>query len=195
MSVLIPTVIEKTANGERSYDLYSRLLKDRIIMLNGDVNSTSANIIVAQLLLLESEKPESEIVFYINSPGGDLIAGMSIIDTMNFIKCDVRTIVAGEAASMGSLIASSGTKGKRMMLKHSTHMIHQILGGATGQASDVEIHTNEMLRWKTILNKTYQDITGHPFAKIEKDTDRDNFLTAKESVAYGLADEIITRRE
>lgn len=195
MSTLIPMVIEKTAGGERSYDIYSRLLKERIIMLNGEVNDASANIILAQLLFLESESPESEIVFYINSEGGHLTSGMAIIDTMNFISCDVRTIVAGQACSMGSLIASSGTKGKRMMLKNSTHMIHQVLGGATGQASDVEIHTNEMLRWKKVLNGIYVENTGQTPEAIEKDTDRDNFLTAKDSVAYGLADEIIIKRK
>jgi len=194
MSGLIPMVIEKTPNGERSYDIYSRLLKERIIMLNGVVDDNSCNVIVAQMLFLESEAPDAEILFYINSPGGSVTAGMSVIDTMNFIKCDVRTIVAGEACSMGSLLAASGTKGKRMMLKHSTHMIHQVLAGYKGQASDMEIHTNETLRWKKALNDVYVTVTGKPYKTIYADTDRDNFMTADESVAYGLADEVILKR-
>jgi len=194
MSGLIPMVVEKTAQGERSYDIYSRLLKERIIMLNGPVDQVSSNVIVAQMLYLESENPDAEILLYIDSPGGSVTAGMSVIDTMNFIKCDVRTIVAGQAASMGSLIASSGTKGKRMMLKHATHMIHQVLAGYSGQASDIEIHTAETLRWKKALNEVYVTNTGKPYATIEKDTNRDNFMDAPESVAYGLADEIILKR-
>jgi len=194
MSGLIPMVIEKTPNGERSYDIYSRLLKERIIMLNGVVDDNSCNVIVAQMLFLESEDPDAEILFYINSPGGSVTAGMAVIDTMNFIKCDVRTIVAGEACSMGSLLAASGTNGKRMMLKHGTHMIHQVLAGYKGQASDIEIHTNETLRWKKALNDVYVNVTGKPYSVIEKDTDRDNFMTAGESVAYGLADEVILKR-
>lgn len=194
MSNLIPYVIEQTPNGERSYDIYSRLLKERIIMLNGGVNEQSCNSIMAQMLFLESENPDAEILFYINSPGGTVTDGMAVIDTMNFIKCDVRTIVAGQACSMGSLLASSGTKGKRMMLPHSTHMIHQVLAGYQGQASDIEIHTRETLRWKKALNQIYANVTGKPLAQIEKDTDRDNFMTAEESIAYGLADEIITSR-
>jgi ATP-dependent Clp protease protease subunit len=194
MSGLIPIVVEKTPQGERSYDIYSRLLKDRIIMLNGGVDDNSANVIVAQMLFLESENPDEDIVFYINSPGGGVSAGMSIVDTMDFIKCDVRTIVAGQAASMGSMLASCGTKGKRMMLKHSTHMIHQVLSGYQGQASDIELHTKETLRWKDVLNNKYAEVTGKPFEQIVKDTDRDNFMDAKTAVAYGLADEIITKR-
>lgn len=194
MPALIPYVIEQTPNGERSYDIYSRLLKERIVMLNGGVDEASCNSIMAQMLFLESENPEAEILFYINSPGGSVTDGMAVIDTMNFIQCDVRTIVAGQACSMGSLLASSGTKGKRMMLKHSTHMIHQVLAGYKGQASDIEIHTNETLRWKKALNEVYVQNTGKTYAVIEKDTDRDNFMTAEESVAYGLADQVITDR-
>ena len=194
MNGLIPMVIEKTPNGERSYDIYSRLLKERIVMLTGSVNEASCNVIVAQMLFLESENPDADIVFYINSGGGEVTSGMSVIDTMNFIKCDVRTIVAGQACSMGSLIASSGAKGKRMMLKHGTHMIHQVLAGYKGQASDLEIHTNETLRWKTALNNVYVENTATDYATIEADTNRDNFMTAEESVEYGLADEVITER-
>ena len=194
MSGLIPMVVEKTPNGERSYDIYSRLLKERIVMLNGGVDDNSANVIMAQLLFLESISPEADIIFYINSPGGSVTAGMAVIDTMNFTKCDVRTIVAGQACSMGSLIAASGTKGKRMMLKHGTHMIHQVLAGFNGQASDIELHTKETLRWKKALNDVYVDVTGKSYEVILKDTDRDNFMTAEESIAYGLADEIITKR-
>ena len=192
---LVPMVIEKTPNGERSYDIYSRLLKERTIMLSGEVTGPVCNVIVAQLLYLESENPDAEITLYIDSPGGSVTAGMSVIDTMNFIKCDVRTIVTGQAASMGSLIASSGTKGKRMMLKHSTHMIHQVLAGFQGQASDIELHTNETLRWKKALNTVYVGNTGKDYATIEKDTDRDNFMDSKASVAYGLADEVILKRQ
>jgi len=191
---LIPMVVERTPNGERSYDLYSRLMKDRIIMLTGKVDDNSANILVAQMLFLESENPKADILFYIDSPGGSVTAGMAVYDTMNYIKCDVRTVVTGQAASMGSLLASSGTKGKRMMMPHSTHMIHQVLAGYSGQASDMEIHTNETLRWKTALNNVYVANTGRSYATIEQDTDRDNFKTAAESVKYGLADEIITKR-
>jgi len=194
MTTLVPVVIEKTPNGERSYDIYSRLLKERIIMLNGVVDENSCNSIIAQMLYLESDNPDSEILFYINSPGGSVTDGMAVIDTMNFIKCDIRTIVAGQACSMGSLLAASGTKGKRMMLKHGTHMIHQVLAGYKGQASDLEIHTNETLRWKKALNDVYVTVTGKPYTTIEKDTDRDNFMTSEESVAYGLADEVILKR-
>jgi len=194
MSNLVPIVIEKTPQGERSYDIYSRLLKDRIVMLNGDVNERSANIIIAQMLFLESENPDAEIVFYINSPGGSVVDGMAIIDTMNFIKCDVSTIVAGQACSMASLLAASGTKGLRLMLPHATHMIHQVLGGYKGQASDIKIHAEETIRWKNVLNGHYARITGKSIEEIERDTDRDNFMTAEESVAYGLADKIIEKR-
>jgi len=195
MTTLVPVVIEKTPNGERSYDIYSRLLKERIIMLNGVVDENSCNSIIAQMLYLESDNPDAEILFYVNSPGGSVTDGMAVIDTMNFIKCDIRTIVAGQACSMGSLLAASGTKGKRMMLKHGTHMIHQVLAGYKGQASDLEIHTNETLRWKKALNDVYVTVTGKPYKTIYEDTDRDNFMTAEESVAYGLADEVIVTRK
>jgi len=195
MSVLIPMVIEKTPHGERSYDIYSRLLKERIIMLNGEVNDHSSNLIVAQMLFLESEDPSAEIVFYINSVGGSVTAGMAVKDTMDFINCDVRTIVQGQACSMGSILASSGTKGKRQMLKHSTHMIHQVMAGHSGQASDLEIHTNEILRWKRVLNGIYVDNTDQSYERILADTDRDNYMTAEQSVAYGLADEIVKVRK
>ena len=191
---LIPMVIEKTPNGERSYDIFSRLLKERTIMLTGPVDQGVCSVVVAQLLYLESENPKAEITMYIDSPGGSVTAGMSVIDTMNFIGCDVRTIVTGQACSMGSLIASSGAKGKRMMLKHGTHMIHQVLAGYSGQASDIELHTNETLRWKKALNNVYVDNTGKTYLVIERDTDRDNFMDAEASVAYGLADEVILKR-
>ena len=191
---LIPYVIEQTPNGERSYDIYSRLLKERIVMLTGGVDEQSCNSIMAQMLLLESDNPEADIIFYINSPGGEVTSGMSVIDTMNFIQCDVVTVVAGQACSMGSLIASSGTNGKRYMLKHSTHMIHQVLAGFQGQASDIELHTKETLRWKRVLNEVYVKNTGKSYSVIEKDTDRDNFMDAQTAVDYGLADLVITNR-
>jgi len=191
---LVPMVVESTSKGERAYDIYSRLLKDRVIMLTTDVNEQSASLIVAQLLFLESEDANKEVLFYINSPGGSVTAGLSILDTMNFIKCDIRTVVMGQAASMGSLLASSGTKGKRMMLPNSRHLIHQPLGGAQGQASDMEIQVKEILRMKKQLTDIYVVNTGKSYSELEKDMDRDNIMTAAESVAYGLADEIITKR-
>jgi len=191
---LVPMVVESTSKGERAYDIYSRLLKDRVIMLTTDVNEQSASLIVAQLLFLESEDANKEVLFYINSPGGSVTAGLSILDTMNFIKCDIRTVVMGQAASMGSLLASSGTKGKRMMLPNSRHLIHQPLGGAQGQASDMEIQVKEILRMKKQLTDIYVANTGKSYSELEKDMDRDNIMTASESVAYGLADEIITKR-
>jgi len=194
MPNLVPIVIEKTAQGERSYDIYSRLLKDRIIMLDTDVSEHSASLIVAQMLFLESEDPDSDILFYINSPGGSVTAGMSIYDTMQFIKCDVSTIVVGQAASMGSLLASSGTAGKRKILSHARHMIHQPLGGASGQASDVEIQAKELLRWKTILTDVYSHHTGKDIETLHHDMERDNFMNAQESIDYGLADEILETR-
>lgn len=194
MSNLIPTVIEKTANGERAYDIYSRLLKDRIIMLDTDVNSHSASLITSQLLFLESENPDADILFYINSPGGSVSAGMAIYDTMNFIKCDVSTIVMGMAASMGSLLSTAGAKGKRRMLPHATHMIHQPLGGSSGQATEVEIQYKELQRWKETLTNIYVKHTGKDYATLEADMDRDNYMTAPEALAYGLVDEIITTR-
>ena len=194
MPDLIPTVIEKTANGERAYDIYSRLLKDRIIMLDTDVNSHSASLITSQLLFLESENPDADILFYINSPGGSVSAGMAIYDTMNFIKCDVSTIVMGMAASMGSLLSTAGAKGKRRMLPHATHMIHQPLGGSSGQESEVEIQYKELQRWKETLTNIYVKHTGKDYATLEADMDRDNYMTAPEALAYGLVDEIITTR-
>jgi ATP-dependent Clp protease protease subunit len=194
MSTLVPMVVERTSNGERAMDIYSRLLKDRVVMLTTDVNEQSASLIVAQLLFLESEDASKEVLFYINSPGGSVTAGLSILDTMNFIKCDIRTVVMGQAASMGSLLASSGTKGKRMMLPNSRHLIHQPLGGAQGQASDMEIQVKEILRMKKQLTDIYVANTGKSYSELEKDMDRDNIMTAAESVAYGLADEIITKR-
>ena len=191
---LVPMVVERTSNGERAMDIYSRLLKDRVVMLTTDVNEQSASLIVAQLLFLESEDANKEVLFYINSPGGSVTAGLSILDTMNFIKCDIRTVVMGQAASMGSLLASSGTKGKRMMLPNSRHLIHQPLGGAQGQASDMEIQVKEILRMKKQLTDIYVANTGKSYSELEKDMDRDNIMTASESVAYGLADEIITKR-
>ena len=194
MPNLVPIVLEKTAQGERSYDIYSRLLKDRIIMLDTDVSEHSASLIVAQMLYLESEDPDSDILFYINSPGGSVTAGMSIYDTMQFIKCDVSTIVTGQAASMGSLLSASGTAGKRKILPHSRHMIHQPLGGASGQASDVEIQAKELLRWKTILTDVYSYHTGKDVETLQSDMERDNFMSAQESIEYGLADELIYSR-
>ena len=194
MPNLIPTVIEKTANGERAYDIYSRLLKDRIIMLDTDVSSHSASLITSQMLFLESENPDADILFYINSPGGSVSSGMAIYDTMNFIKCDVSTIVMGMAASMGSLLSTAGTKGKRKILPHATHMIHQPLGGSSGQATEVEIQFKELQRWKEILTTLYVTHTGKDYATLEADMDRDNYMTAPEALAYGLVDEIITTR-
>ena len=195
MPGLIPMVVEQTSKGERSYDIYSRLLKDRIVMLDTDVNNHSASLIVAQLLFLEAEDPDRDILFYINSPGGSVTAGLSILDTMNFVKCDINTIVMGQACSMGSLLASSGTKGKRLMLPNSRHLIHQPLGGAEGQASDMEIQVKEILRMKKQLTNIYVENTGKSYEQLEQDMDRDNIMTPEESVAYGLADKIITKRE
>jgi ATP-dependent Clp protease protease subunit len=192
---LVPIVLEQTSRGERSYDIYSRLLKDRIIMLDTEVTSHSASLIVAQMLFLEAENPDRDILFYINSPGGSVTAGMSIYDTMQFIKCDVSTIVMGQAASMGSLLASAGTKGKRFILPNARHMIHQPLGGASGQATDVEIQARELLRWKEVLTNIYVQHTGKEFDVLKADMERDNFMTAQQSVDYGLSDKVITSRE
>ena len=194
MPDLIPTVIEKTANGERAYDIYSRLLKDRIIMLDTDVSSHSASLITSQMLFLESENPDADILFYINSPGGSVSSGMAIYDTMNFIKCDVSTIVMGMAASMGSLLSTAGAKGKRKMLPHATNMIHQPLGGSSGQATEVEIQFKELQRWKEILTTLYVKHTGKDYSVLEADMDRDNYMTAQQALDYGLVDEIITSR-
>lgn len=195
MPSLIPMVVEQTSKGERSYDIYSRLLRDRVVMLDTDVNETSASLIVAQLLFLESEDPASDIHFYINSPGGSVIAGLSILDTMRFIKCDVSTIVMGQAASMGSLLASSGTKGKRFMLPSARHMIHQVSSGTRGTAIDMKIALEETLKLNEYLTRVYVENTGKTYEQLELDMSRDKFMSAEESVAYGLADEIITSRK
>ena len=195
MPNLVPIVLENTSKGERSYDIYSRLLRDRIVMLDTDVNSHSASLIVAQMLFLEAEDPDSDILFYINSPGGSVTAGMSIYDTMQFIKCDVRTIVMGQAASMGSLLASAGAKEKRFILPNARHMIHQPLGGAEGQATDVEIQARELLRWKDVLTNIYVTHTGKTYDTLKADMERDNFMTAQQAVDYGLADKVLNKRD
>ena len=194
MPNLVPVVIEKESRGERSYDIYSRLLKDRIIMLDTDVNQLSASLIVAQMLFLESTNKEKPINFYINSPGGSVTAGMSIYDTMQLIKCPVHTIVIGMAASMGSFLASAGEKGKRFVLPNSRHMIHQPLGGTSGQASDVEIQYKELQFWKDRLTELYAKHTGQSVEVLQTDMDRDNFMSAERAVEYGLADRIIESR-
>jgi ATP-dependent Clp protease protease subunit len=195
MPNLVPIVLENTSKGERSYDIYSRLLRDRIVMLDSDVNSHSASLIVAQMLFLEAEDPARDILFYINSPGGSVTAGMSIYDTMQFIRCDISTIVMGQAASMGSLLASAGASGKRYILPNARHMIHQPLGGAEGQATDVEIQARELLRWKEVLTNIYVRHTGKTYEVLKADMERDNFMTADQAVAYGLADKVITKRD
>ena len=187
-------VIEQTNRGERSYDIYSRLLKDRIIILADEVNDTTASLVVAQMLFLEAEDSEKDISFYINSPGGSVSAGMAIYDTMNFIKCDVSTICMGMAASMGAFLLSAGAKGKRMALPNSEIMIHQPLGGMKGQASDIKIHADHILRTKNTLNRILAENTGKPLEIIERDTDRDNFMSASEAMEYGLIDRVIDRR-
>tara|TARA_B100001057_G_scaffold263766_1_gene263923 strand:+ start:400 stop:984 length:585 start_codon:yes stop_codon:yes gene_type:complete len=194
MPNLVPVIIEKESRGERSYDIYSRLLKDRIIMLDTDVNSTSASLIVAQMLFLESSSPGKPINFYINSPGGSVTAGMSIYDTMQFIKSPVHTTVMGIAASMGSFLAMAGQKGKRAILPHARHMIHQPSGGASGQASDVEIRYKELQYWKETLTDLYVKHIGLDRDKVAKDMDRDFFMSAKESIDYGLADFIAEKK-
>lgn len=192
---LVPYVIEQTSRGERSYDIYSRLLKERIIFLGEDVNDVTASLIVAQLLFLESEDPGKEISFYINSPGGSVTAGMAIYDTMNFIKCDVSTICMGMAASMGAFLLSGGTKGKRMALPNAEVMIHQPSGGAKGQATDIKIVADNILKTRKKLNEILAANTGKPLEVIEIDTERDNYMTAEEAKAYGLIDEIIINRQ
>ena len=192
---LTPIVIEQTSKGERSYDIFSRLLKDRIIMLEGPIEERTSSVLCAQLLFLESQDSKKDITLYINSPGGLVTAGMAIYDTMQYVRTEIQTIVLGQACSMGSLLASAGTKGKRFMLPHSRHMIHQPLGGARGQATDVEIQANELLRWKGELTKIYEKHTGQPLDKLKDDMERDKFMTPDESVKYGLADKIVTSRE
>ncbi|MCD4757706.1 MAG: ATP-dependent Clp endopeptidase proteolytic subunit ClpP [Arcobacteraceae bacterium] len=191
----IPVVVEQTGRGERSYDIYSRLLKDRIIMLSGEVNDQVASTIVAQLLFLEAEDPEKDIYLYINSPGGVVTAGMSMFDTMNYIKPDICTICIGQAASMGAFLLSAGAKGKRYSLPHSRIMIHQPLGGAQGQATDIAIQAKEILRMKDELNQLLADHTGQDVEKVAKDTDRDNFMSAQEACDYGIVDKVIARHE
>ena len=192
---LVPIVIEQTSKGERSYDIFSRLLKDRIIMLEGAIDEHTASVLCAQLLFLESQDSKKDITLYINSPGGLVTAGMAIYDTMQYVRSDIQTIVVGQACSMGSLLATAGTKGKRLMLPHGRHMIHQPLGGARGQATDVQIQANELLRWKDELVKIYEKHTGQPLDKLKDDMERDKFMTPSEAVAYGLADKIVTSRE
>jgi len=194
MSNLVPIVLEHTSKGERSYDIYSRLLRDRVVMLDGEVNGHSSSLICAQLLFLEADNPDKDISLYINSPGGSVTAGMAIYDTMQFIKPDVATIVMGQGASMGSLLASAGAAGKRFILPNARHMIHQPLGGASGQATDVEIQARELLRWKKVLTDIYVTHTGQSYDKLRADMERDNFMTADEAVLYGLADKVITHR-
>ena len=194
MSNLVPIVLEHTSKGERSYDIYSRLLRDRVVMLDGEVNGHSSSLICAQLLFLEADNPDKDISLYINSPGGSVTAGMAIYDTMQFIKPDVATIVMGQGASMGSLLAAAGAEGKRFILPNARHMIHQPLGGASGQATDVEIQARELLRWKKVLTDIYVTHTGQSYDKLRADMERDNFMTAEEAVAYGLADKVITKR-
>jgi len=195
LSALVPMVVEQTAKGERSYDIYSRLLKERVIFLTGQVEDHMANLICAQLLFLESENPEKDIHLYINSPGGSVTAGMSIYDTMNFIKPDVSTVCMGQAASMGAFLLSGGAKGKRHVLPNSRVMIHQPLGGFQGQASDFEIHAKEILAIKDKLNRLMAEHSGQPYEKVCEDTDRDNFLTAEQALDYGLVDSILSNRE
>ena len=192
---LTPVVIEQTSKGERSYDIFSRLLKDRIIMLEGAIDERVSSVLCAQLLFLESQEATKDITLYINSPGGLVTAGMAIYDTMQYISSDIQTVVVGQACSMGSLLASAGTRGKRLMLPHARHMIHQPLGGASGQATDVEIRANELLRWKKELTEIYVKTTGQTYDKLAADMERDKFMTPEEAVAYGLADRIVTTRE
>ncbi len=193
--MLIPTVIEQTGAGERAFDIYSRLLKDRIIFLGDEVNDHTASLIVAQLLFLESEDPDKDISLYINSPGGSVTAGMAIYDTMQYIKCDVATICVGMAASMGAFLLSSGTKGKRYALPNAEVMIHQPMGGARGQASDIKIHAELILKTREKLNRILAENTGKDIAEVEKDTDRDNYMTAEEALEYGLIDKVVKSRK
>ena len=197
MASLVPMVLEQTSKGERSYDIYSRLLKDRIIMLDTDVNEHTASLIVAQMLFLEADDPEKDILFYINSPGGVVTAGMAIYDTMQYIKCNVSTVVMGQACSMGSLLAQAGAKGKRLILPYARHMIHQPSGGARGQATDMLIQVNEILKMKKELTQIYvnHNTVNKTFEELAQDMERDNFMSADEAVAYGLADRVIRNRD
>ena len=193
-NTLVPYIVEQTSRGERSYDIYSRLLEDRIIFLSGEIDDAVANTVVAQLIFLEGKDPTKDISLYINSPGGSVTAGMAIYDTMNYIKCDVSTICVGMAASMGAFLLSSGAKGKRFALKNSEIMIHQPLGGAQGQASDIQIQAEHILRIKKRMNQILAENTGKPVETVEKDTDRDNYLTADEACEYGLIDKVYIKR-
>ncbi len=190
---LVPYVIEQTGKGERSYDIFSRLLEDRIIMLHDQVNDTTASLIIAQMLYLEGKDPEKDIHFYINSPGGSVSAGMAIYDTMNYIKCDVSTICMGMAASMGAFLLSVGAKGKRFALPNSEIMIHQPLGSAEGQATDILIHANHIKNTREKINKILSEVTGNPLEVIQRDTERDNFMSAEEAMKYGLVDKVLVR--
>ena len=191
---LVPTVIESTNRGERAYDIYSRLLNDRIVFLSDEVNDVTASLVVAQLLFLEAQDPDKDIYLYINSPGGSVTAGFAIYDTMNYIKCDVSTICIGMAASMGAFLLSSGAKGKRFALPNSEIMIHQPLGGMQGQASDIKIHADHIMKTRDTLNRIPSENTGKPLSDIERDTDRDNFLSAAAAAEYGLIDKVIAKR-
>ncbi len=191
---LVPMVVEQTNKGERSYDIYSRLLNDRIVFLSEAVNDTTPSLVVAQLLYLEPQDPDKDIQFYINSPGGSITAGMAIYDTMNYIKCDVSTICIGMAASMASFLLAAGAKGKRLALPNSEIMIHQPLGGAQGQATDIKIHAEHIIRIRNRMNKMYSEMTGQPLEVIERDTERDNFMTAQQACDYGLIDKVIAHR-
>jgi len=193
--MLVPIVVEQTSRGERSYDIYSRLLKERIVFMGTGVEDVIANLVIAQLLFLESEDPDKDINFYINSPGGLVTSGLAIYDTMQYIKPDIQTICIGQAASMGALLLAAGTQGKRFALPHSRILIHQPMGGFQGQATDVEIHAKEILRMRHELNEILVKHTGQPMEKIEKDTDRDFFMSGEEARSYGLVDHVITRRE
>ena len=193
-NMLIPTVIDKTESGERAYDIYSRLLEDRIIFLTGEINDQTADSVVAQLIFLEAKDADKDISLYINSPGGSVSAGLAIYDTMNYVKCDVSTICIGLAASMGAFLLSSGTKGKRFALPNSEIMIHQPLGGAQGQASDIKIQAEHILRTKAKMNRILSENTGKDLATIERDTDRDNYMSAEEARIYGLIDKVFVRR-
>ena len=192
--MLIPMVVDRTDNGERSFDIYSRLLEDRVVFLSGEITDEVANLVVAQLIYLESKDPTKDISLYINSPGGSVSAGLAIYDTMRYIRCDVSTICIGMAASMGALLLSNGAKGKRYALPNSEIMIHQVLGGAQGQASDVEIHTRQLLKTKQKLNAILAGNVGKQVSEVEKDTDRDNYLSAEEAKAYGIVDEVFYSR-
>ena len=192
---LVPNVIEQTPNGERAYDIYSRLLSDRIIILADEVNDTTASLVIAEMLFLEAQDPDRDIYFYINSPGGSVSAGLAIYDTMNYIKCDVSTICMGMAASMGAFLLSGGARGKRYALPNAEIMIHQPLGGTKGQATDIKIHADHIIKTRDRLNRLLSEHTGKPLEVIERDTERDNFLSASEAVEYGLVDKVITKKE